>query len=107
MSPAVSKCPKSNGSFDAIATKSSQSFDSRPASPVYWRTIRGDSGVTIQMPTKFSHQGICVKDLETSARFYEDVLQFSPAEDYGYMGGEWLEQGTDIKGIDIRPYMLR
>jgi catechol 2,3-dioxygenase-like lactoylglutathione lyase family enzyme len=59
------------------------------------------------MASQFSHRGICVENIDVAKNFYVDALQFAPAEDYGYLSGEWLERGTDVKAIDVRPLMLR
>src|SRR5258706_14714625 len=59
------------------------------------------------MATHFSHRGICVQDIDVSTRFYGDVFQFSPTEEFGYLEGEWLEKVTDIKDVNVRPMYLR
>ena len=54
-----------------------------------------------------SHRGICVRDIETSARFYQDALGFEPYQDHGIVEGPDMEKTMQLPGVRLRPVMLK
>lgn len=55
----------------------------------------------------FSHSGICVSDVEASARYYE-ALGFSPADTWSSgEGSPWLERHTGTPGMHMTAHFLR
>lgn len=54
-----------------------------------------------------SHRGICVSDIEASARFYQDALGFEPYQDHGVIEGPDMEKTMQLPGVRLRAVMLK
>jgi len=59
------------------------------------------------MPTRFSHRGICVSDLEASTRFYAHGLGFEPVGSAEELSGEWLGTALELDSPTIRTRRIR
>ncbi len=58
------------------------------------------------MAIRLSHRGMCVSDIETSARFYAEGLGFAPAEQFA-MDDPALATVMEVPGAVIRAQMVR
>lgn len=56
---------------------------------------------------KLSHRGICVSDIATSARFYQDALGFEPYQDHGIIEGPDMAKTMQLPGVRLRAVMLK
>ena len=58
------------------------------------------------VPARFSHNGICVQDIDLSLKYYE-ALGFEPAENYLLdQGFDWLGTITEVPDIKLRAQMI-
>ena len=59
-------------------------------------------------PAKFSHSGICVSDLDRSARFFDDAIGFAPAEHYALQNhSSWLDTVNELSDVRLTAQMMR
>ena len=56
---------------------------------------------------KLTHRGICVADLDRSARFYKSALGFEADEDLGILQGPDVERRLQVPGARCRARTLR
>ena len=58
------------------------------------------------VPARFSHNGICVQDIDVSLKYYE-ALGFAAAENHLLdQGFDWLGKITEVPGIKLRAQMI-
>ncbi len=53
-----------------------------------------------------SHRGICVSDLDASARFYREALGFVDHQDYGVVSGPDMDRTMQLSDVRLRATML-
>ena len=56
---------------------------------------------------RLSHRGLCVSDLERSAAFYREALDFADYQDHGVVEGADMEKTMQLPGVRLRAKMLR
>lgn len=54
-----------------------------------------------------SHRGICVSDLDASARFYREALGFVDHQDYGVVSGPDMDRTMQLSDVRLRATMLK
>jgi len=60
------------------------------------------------VPARFSHSGICVTDIDRSMRFFDDAIEFAPAENYELSNhSDWLDIVNELDGVKLRAQMVR